>query len=245
MQKKIISLFFILSLMANIYGEITLTNKTCPVHTDEHSEIDYKTTHKGSLVYFCCKKCLNKFKNKPVAYQANIVFENKHPNERPHFHNDHGHNHETDHDSNNKNMNQLIGKLHPILVHFPIAGIFFTFILQMTSFVYREKELYFAIRFLLLLSTISILLTGLSGWSNASSRVFTGNDVALIFWHQQLAIASNIMIFFTLLVSFKCKSKKGRWFGTYLLLLMLSLVLVSITGHFGGMLVYGSAYFNS
>lgn len=247
-------LLFFICVVSGDFELMALENMNfmCPVMTDEKSETKYKTLHQEKNVYFCCKKCLKKFQKNPERYQDNISYTTTdvHDEIKESYHGDHAHNeeghshdHSKDHGSGGNWLSPLFGKLHPIVIHFPIAGVFFAFLLQMASFLFKDKELRFAVGFLLILSCLSILMAGITGWSNASSRTFSGEEIELVFRHRWLGIVSSVLVLLTTVLHFKHKEEKGRVFGGYMLLLIISVALVSLTGHFGGTLVYGTDYF--
>lgn len=244
---KIVLLLFQIAFFSFSLAASEEINPMCPVLTDEKSEKKYKTLFQGKNVYLCCKKCLKKFKNHPEKYAQNIQYrhEGHHESNEGHDHGKgaHGHDHSKDHNHSGW-IQPLLSKLHPIVVHFPIAGIFFSFLLQMSSFLFRDKELRFAVGFLLVLSSLSIIMAGLTGWSNAASRTFANDEVELVFRHRWLGIASLTFVLMTTALHFKYKEEKGKIFAGYMILLMMSVALVSLTGHFGGILVYGADYFS-
>ena len=252
-SRAVLFIFYIVACMNfNLLAQEKM-NPMCPVFTDEKSEMKYKVEYKGKEVFFCCKKCLRKFNENAKKYEMNINYASGSQQKSAdvsghgaHSHNGNGHgrDHGKGHKSNGNWFKSLLGKFHPILVHFPIAGVFFTFLLQMVSFLFKEQDLYFSIGVLLILSVLSIVVATLSGWNNADMRSFTGEDLNLVFWHRWLAIASNVLVVLTMILHSKCKEAQGIVFGAYMFFLILSVSLISLTGHFGGILVYGLNYFN-
>jgi len=243
MNIKLIIILLFVSLHFSINAS-EIKNIMCPVLIDEPSEASYKTIFKDKNLYFCCKKCVNKFNADPDKYEKNIkysTYETKRNSGHDHSNHQHGSQNSS---SSIDRILTLFGKMHPILVHFPIAGIYFVFLLQMASFTFPKKDFRFPIRFLLILTLVSIIITGLSGWSNSHFRSFTGEDLNLIYWHRLLGILSSILMTLTAIFNFISKENKGRNFGLYIILLLLSIGITSLTGHFGGMLVFGSNYFD-
>lgn len=216
-------------------------NLKCPVLLEESSEPNHKIIYKKNELFFCCKKCLKKFKNNPAKYEKHISYGQKVNKPKP---NEIGHDHHKDHLQSNQWTLSMIGKIHPLLVHFPIAGIFFAFLLQMTEFLFRPKDFRIPILVILILSCLFFVASTVSGWNKVGSGHFSSSEFELIFWHRLLAIISGILVFFTTALYFKCNNSKNKMYGVYVLSLSISVAVTSITGHLGGLLVYGNDYFN-
>src|SRR3954468_20137227 len=81
-------------------------NKMCPVMTDQPTRADRFVDYQGKRIYFCCEKCIARFQKEPARF---IQSENAMPAEggtprglsRPIW--------------------KLFGRLHVVVVHFPIA----------------------------------------------------------------------------------------------------------------------------
>ena len=153
------------------------------------------------------------------------------------------HDHSRDHGEATNWIKSLLAKFHPILVHFPIAGVFFAFFLQMGGFLFKKKDVRFSVRLTLILSTIFAWIAALSGWLNASSRSFGVEELHLLSTHRWLAVGTCVSLLVCTLLHCRTFRSEGRLYAAFMLMLVLSISLVSLTGHFGGMLVFGAEYF--
>src|SRR2546422_514178 len=94
-------------------------NKLCPVMTDQPTKAERFIDFQGKRIFFCCDKCLAKFKNQPQKYLMNLDGTAK-PQAagaaRVRF---------------SGKFWQLFGKLHVVVVHFPIALIMIAGIIEL------------------------------------------------------------------------------------------------------------------
>jgi uncharacterized membrane protein len=195
------------------------------------------------LLFLLSLLSVNLFGNVLTAEESTLTP----PKEISHSH-DHDdgkpHDHAKDHGSSSWSVSAVIGRLHPIFVHFPIAGIFFAFFLQMAGSIFQKKDFDFAVGFTLALTSIFALIAAVSGWINASTGSFSGEDVQLIYNHRWLAVGALISLWLCTTVHFFILKNKVKWHSIFMILLILSIILVSATGHYGGQLVFGADYFS-
>jgi uncharacterized membrane protein len=131
-----------------------------------------------------------------------------------------------------------LSHLHPMLVHFPIALVMIGFIADLSSLIYKKETwLAKASFYLLIVGTLSALVTLFSG------ALFTGEmDGAageIKSRHELFAWITVIILFFT--VAFKVVILRSESAGlkmSGLLLYGIAAVCVSLTGFYGGTLVY-------
>src|SRR5207248_10395796 len=83
-------------------------NKMCPVMTDQPTRADRFVDYQGRRVYFCCEKCMARFEREPGKFISNLdmVAAATTPKQIRTF---------------SKPVWQLFGRLHVVIVHFPIA----------------------------------------------------------------------------------------------------------------------------
>jgi uncharacterized membrane protein/mono/diheme cytochrome c family protein len=127
---------------------------------------------------------------------------------------------------------QLIGRLHPLLVHLPIGILLFTALLRL--FLKQEKlnAIQYAINIALFWGTIGAIGSVITGYLLSQSGEY---DESLVSSHQwfgiSVAIVSGLGYFLN----------KKQHAHTKLFMLLL-VVLIFITGHLGGSLTHGSDY---
>jgi uncharacterized membrane protein len=130
--------------------------------------------------------------------------------------------------------------IHPMLVHFPIALVVFGFVADFTSLIFRKGPCLSMAGFYLLLSgtvmAIITLFSGLlftSGMEGAAGEVQETHELFAWITLSALIVASIIRVYMLI------KKKEGagiKWLA--FALYGLATISVSITGYFGGTLVY-------
>ena len=124
-------------------------------------------------------------------------------------------------------MIEFIAHLHPVIVHLPIGILLFGAILMAYQH-FSSTDLNAAISLAFLLGSISAIAACVAGWLLSLSGEY---DAALIFKHQWTGIATAILG--CLVYLFKEYRK---------LLVILLIILITITGHFGATITHGENY---
>ncbi|MEO9891632.1 c-type cytochrome domain-containing protein [Aurantibacter sp.] len=134
-------------------------------------------------------------------------------------------------------LKQLLGRLHPLLVHLPIGFLIFGLLLQ---FLDRKKKTYTQLipvaYFWGGLSAIAACITGYLQYLGE------GYGFDTIKWHLWSGIATAL---FSFLMYFKLSGVKNFSFLTKVPIIMLStifFILISFTGHQGGNITHGEDY---
>ncbi len=122
---------------------------------------------------------------------------------------------------------EFIGRLHPLIVHLPIGILLFAFALILFQR-FRNVEIEVVISFALLLGSISAVAACVAGWILAQSGDY---DADLVFLHQWTGIATASLGFLAYFI------KKIRD-----ILTTLTVVFLTIAGHYGGNLTHGEDY---
>lgn len=135
----------------------------------------------------------------------------------------------------------LVGKVHPIVIHFPIALIIAAGLAELFSLTQRRTGMTSAVTFCLLLGSAGAVVAAISGWVFAMDNGYPIElNTEYYSLHRWLGVAcallSPLLLWIDLL-----SVKDRRFFRVFLLLVV---ILVMATGHFGGMLVYGEALFS-
>lgn len=136
----------------------------------------------------------------------------------------------------------LIGRLHPLLVHLPIGMLFAAFLFELVSRSDRYKKLGVAVDPALLWGAITAIGSVISGYFLSQEE---GYEDRLINIHRNFGIATAV---FSVLLYFirkktlpRIPDKKKRKFARIVLFLPL-MILLTITGHFGGSLTHGEEF---
>ncbi len=122
---------------------------------------------------------------------------------------------------------ELIGHLHPLIVHLPIGILIFGYVMIILQQL-RKIDMNTAIDLALLLGTISSMMACIAGWFLAQSGDY---ETEAIFKHQWTGISTAIL---GILAYFL---KNHRW-----ILATATIICLAIAGHFGGNLTHGEDY---
>jgi mono/diheme cytochrome c family protein/uncharacterized membrane protein len=122
---------------------------------------------------------------------------------------------------------EFIGRLHPLIVHLPIGILLFAFAMMVYQRL-RGLEGDALISFALLSGAISAGVACVAGWILAQSGEY---DAALVFKHQWTGIFTAGLGFLAFFL------KRFRW-----ALMAATVVVLSIAGHYGGVLTHGEDY---
>ncbi|MCX6212351.1 MAG: hypothetical protein NT104_07270 [Bacteroidetes bacterium] len=127
----------------------------------------------------------------------------------------------------------FFGHFHPLLVHLPIGILLFAILIHWLA--QKEKYVLFEniVPFSYLIGAASAIVTCISGLALSTNGEY---DTQTLFYHQWLgillALISTVGVYFTK----KNKAKQLKWTSLTLL------VLILLTGHFGGTLTHGADY---
>ena len=139
-------------------------------------------------------------------------------------------------------ITQFFGRFHPVLVHFPIGILILAFLFECLSRVGGYRKIRVAIPPSLLIGAVFAIASSITGYFLSQEG---GYEDDLLERHKTLGIAT---AFFSTLVyllyvnarSFFHDKAKRKTF--YLILFIPLIILVSLTGHFGGSITHGEDY---
>lgn len=235
-------------------------NKYCPVMTDEEADPNITTVYKGRTIAFCCDNCLAKFKANPERYFDRLASSGASDEQQPagkaveehdvdiHDHergteeistyvedDDHGH----DHEAGNIRP-PLLARVHPVLVHFPVAGIPLALFGLLASLLTRKPAFAAADVPPLLLAALAAIAAVITGNLAHDTMRFSSSLHDYVHWHQY---AGTTVMILTLMLGvlrlWRWNRLTGRWLWVYGSGLLLAVLLVSLTGYLGGSLVFG------
>lgn len=130
---------------------------------------------------------------------------------------------------------ELIGKLHPVLVHLPIGIFLIAIAMEFIGRTKRFSHLHMSINFILIIGTITGIFSLITGYLLSLDGSNESNSVNL---HKWVAIASVLM--FAAYYFFRKHVIHKKTIQTVALFLLL--IMITLTGHLGGTLTHGEGY---
>jgi uncharacterized membrane protein/mono/diheme cytochrome c family protein len=131
---------------------------------------------------------------------------------------------------------QFLGRLHPLIVHFPVGLLCIALLLEGISWYRKSTEFRSGITAMVWIGTISAILAAALGLILVNQEDYAGKGVTV---HQWSGLATMSLAILTVLAL-----RSGR-ISAYRTLLILTVVGVSIAGHFGALLTHGEDYLSS
>lgn len=127
---------------------------------------------------------------------------------------------------------ELIGRFHPLLVHLPIGILLLAALFYFLSLKEKFKALQPAVPVSILLGAVAAALSCISGFLLSQSGDY---ETGLVNTHQWLGIALTVLAFICFYAV-----KKQQPFAKWLIIVMV--MLIAVTGHYGGTLTHGEGY---
>ncbi len=242
-------------------------NEWCPVMTEEKVDPAITTLHRGKTVAFCCDICLKKFLVNPVKYEETLPQFAKpstaaaRGNSEAHgddgegtdlhgAHEDHGrpeppvefdqHGHDHAADASGENREPLLGRLHPVFVHFPLAGLPLALLGFLVWVVTGRKAFAQADVVPLFAATLAAIASVVTG-NIAHDAMRFSESLQLIVERHQL-VSTTVMVIaicLSILRLWRWTRLTGGWRWTYGCGLLIACGLLGFTGWLGGSLVFG------
>lgn len=135
-------------------------------------------------------------------------------------------------------LSQFFGRLHPVLVHFPIALLFTAFAFEVFAFLRKDDRAGWTGQTLMILGTIGMMFTFISGnfaeiWAARAHTpqapiVLHGNFAQFTAWAFIALVAIRSFV----------PLRNRPWFVLYLICGVIALAMLTATGYYGGELVY-------
>lgn len=135
---------------------------------------------------------------------------------------------------------QLFGRLHPMLVHFPIGLLIMALVMEVFTIGKFKHSFRPGIRFLVIIGSLAAILSALMGWFLAENESITGSTVDL---HRIIGLVTAglclLLLFFLRKTDLYPTALTIKSFRTFL---FLSGFGVGLAGHFGAALTHGEDY---
>ncbi len=137
----------------------------------------------------------------------------------------------------------FLGRLHPLIVHFPISLFLLASVLELFSLKDFHSSLRPGINVLVFTGAVAAMLAALLGWQLSTQEETTGNSLQIHQWSGNITAALGIVT--SLLLYRILKHSPGKSVKIYRTILFSSALGVSIAGHFGASLTHGDDYLST
>lgn len=135
---------------------------------------------------------------------------------------------------------ELLGRLHPLVVHFPIGLLVVAFLLEVFTMRGRREGLRDGIYAMVAIGAATAVLASVFGWLLSLSGGYAGDTLDNHKWSGLATAVFAVIAFLTLKRALKSQRKKD-W-QAYRLSFVLCLIGITIAGHLGASLTHGSDY---
>lgn len=141
-----------------------------------------------------------------------------------------------------ESIQRFLGRLHPMLVHFPVALLVMAGVAEFVRF--RRKEALSGVAwFCLSFGALSALVAVFTGWLNADHESVSRSLKTELTYHRWTGISlAGIATLAWLLMGMHRVTGNVRLVLPCRALLLLAMLLTGAVGHLGGTLVYGDGY---
>ena len=158
------------------------------------------------------------------------------------------HDHERDHGGQPHGIQRLIrfaGKFHPVLIHFPIALLVMALICEIVLICTSKNAFGTAAKVCLPFGALGALGAALSALMAERFATYPGQLQEVLERHENLGIAVAVIAAIAAVLQVLANRKRGnrRLVWAWRLTLLLSVIVIGITAHHGGTLIYGFDHF--
>jgi uncharacterized membrane protein len=138
---------------------------------------------------------------------------------------------------------QFLGRLHPLIVHFPIGLLIIALVLELFTINGKYRELRSAINIVLIVGALASVLAVVLGWFLEQQDEYSGDVLAV---HKWAGITTAIFATSTVLLHRHILSNnRPRLLKVYRAILITTVSCVTVAGHFGASLTHGPDFLTS
>lgn len=137
----------------------------------------------------------------------------------------------------------LFGRLHVLVVHFPIALLTVLAVMEVLRWRRRDTGGDRTVTLLAVLAALGSIAAIAMGWVQAGDGGGEGRGAQLLEWHRWLGVITGVFAVGVAVVALRRQlSDSPALTFTYRALLLPAAALVGLTGHYGGAVVHGEEY---
>lgn len=137
----------------------------------------------------------------------------------------------------------FLGRLHPLIVHFPIGLLVVALLLEIFTLGRKNQELRSGINILLVVGAIGAVLAAVFGWLLQEQDQYSGD---ILTFHKWSGIATAVLATITVMLHRSMlRSGARRQLKAYRAMLTVTVLGVSAAGHFGASLTHGPDFLTS
>ncbi len=138
---------------------------------------------------------------------------------------------------------KFLGRLHPLIVHFPVSLLLFAGILELFTLRNFNSKLRPGINVLVLVGAVAAVFAAVFGWLLSMQEDYGGDTLSI---HQWTGIATAALSVVALaLLQLINKNRQTYAVKAYRGVVFFTAIGVSVAGHFGGALTHGNDYLTS
>jgi uncharacterized membrane protein len=134
----------------------------------------------------------------------------------------------------------LIGRLHPVLVHFPIGLVLIAAVAEMVAMTTGRWDWRAVAVANVRAGAAFALGAAVAGWRLAASAGIEATSS--LEWHRWLGTIAAVAVFGAALATAGVRDRSGFSVWVYRITLFWAAALVAVTGHLGGLLVWGADF---
>ena len=131
---------------------------------------------------------------------------------------------------------EILGRFHPLIVHLPVGILILAFLMELASRTKRYADIKIALPFVLQMAVATALLAFLTGWVMPKEGDFDERLIGLHLW------SSLSMTIGSLALCYLVYQKNGLSKKLYFPVFIITMILLSVAGHFGGSLTHGEGH---
>ena len=134
----------------------------------------------------------------------------------------------------------LIGRLHPMLVHFPIGLVLFAAVAEVVAMTTGRTDWQTVAILNVRAGAIFAIGAAIAGWRLASSPGMEATSS--LDWHRWLGTIAALAVSGSALTTAGTSGRSPSALRVYRITLFWAAALVAVTGHLGGLLVWGADF---